>query len=112
MCSITLSLLFSWDPLQPLSVRVVSEGKGAAVQPWKLPCNTNASGATMQRLKGYCTRSSAEFSNASVSLAIARAAETQCWFMAESNLILVTLLSLSFEAVLVQDACTGLPSFT
>lgn len=46
------------------------------------------------------------------SLAIAWGAEIQCWFTAESNLILVTLLPLSFEAVLVQDACTDLPSFT
>lgn len=47
-----------------------------------------------------------------VSLAVARAAEIQCWFMAESNLILVMLLPPSFEAVLVQDACTSLPPFT
>lgn len=50
--------------------------------------------------------------NASVSPAIAWAAGIQRWFMAESNLILVTLLPPSFEAVLVQDACTSLPAST
>lgn len=113
ICSITWSLLVSWDdPLQPLAVRVVSEGQGVAAQPQKSLGNQyKCHGATMQDLKGYCTQSNAEFSNASVSLAIAWAAELQCWFMAESNLLSVMLLSLSFKGVSVQDACTGLPSF-
>lgn len=33
---------------------VVSEGKGEGVQPWKLLCNTNASGAIKEELKGHC----------------------------------------------------------
>lgn len=82
------------------------------VQSWKLPCDSNTSGSHHAELEGYCTGSRVKFSNVSLFLAMGRAAEIQCWFMAESNLILATLLPLSFKAVLVQDACTALPSFT
>ena len=73
--------------------------QGAAVQPRKFPSRMNASSVTTQRLKGCGTQSSAEFSNASFSLAIAWAAEIQCRFTAESNLILDALLWLPLEAV-------------